>query len=419
MRKLLEIFRLELTTLVRSRTAAMLTIASVVWMIVFPHIAKGDGTAAGARELVVHFSLGGVFALLVVALLASAAGSIAREREAKRLQLTLVRPVRYMAVAFGKIAAHVVVGAFVMAVACAVLAATSDLSAQCNHVLSPVLPSPREEAKAMYAAYMADTNTPVEVRRAKKSVVLRLLENRAIDHYQTIPTNSSAKWEFSCPATLDGVSVRMRFTNQMEMRQTVRGVFCLGGLGGAVSNITQAVLAVPLSGVCDGCATGATRRLVFENRGDSALMIRPRRDLNLLVPADAFGWNMLRAYVALVSVLALVISFGVLLSAGLGRPVALFVAFVTLIVGEMSPSVVEQYPDELETKTADRIGLVITRFATRVTRPVSALSPLGALSRDECVEAREVARLALADLLAVPLALSLLAAFALPRKQEE
>jgi hypothetical protein len=211
----------------------------------------------------------------------------------------------------------------------------------------------------------------------------------------------------------------MRFTNQLDMRQTVRGVFSLGGLEGAVSNITQAVLVVPLSGVCDGCATGATRKLVFENRGDSALMIRPRRDLNLLVPADAFGWNMLRAYVALVSVLALVISFGVLLSAGLGRPVALFVAFVTLIVGEMSPSVVEQYPDELETKTVDRIGLVITRFATRVTKPVSALSPLGALSRDECVEAREVVRLALADLLAVPLALSLLAAFALPRKQEE
>ena len=419
MRRLAAVFVLELTTLVRSKTVAMLAVVSAAWMLAFPHLAKGDGTAAGTRELVVHFSLGGVFALLVVALLASAAGSIAREREAKRLQLTLVRPVRYMAVALGKIAAHVAVGAFVMAVACGILACMSDLSAPCSHVLSPLLPSPREEAETMYAAYMADTNTPVEVRRARKSVVLRLLENRAIDHYQTIPTNSVATWSFAAFGAVDGVSARMRFTNQLEMRQTVQGVFRLDGREGVVSNITQAVLSVPLAATDVVAATGATHRLVFENHGATALMIRPRRDLNLLVPADAFGWNMVRAYVALVSVMALVISFGVLLSAGLGRPVALFVAFVTLIVGEMSPSVVEQYPDELETKTVDRMGLAITRFAARVTQPVSALSPLGALARDECVESRDVARLALADLLAVPVVLSLLAAFALPRKQDE
>ena len=44
---------------------------------------------------------------------------------------------------------------------------------------------------------------------------------------------------------------------------------------------------------------------------------------------------------------------------------------------------------------------------------------LGALARNECVESRDVARLALADLLAVPVVLSLLAAFALPRKQDD
>ena len=121
----------------------------------------------------------------------------------------------------------------------------------------------------------------------------------------------------------------------------------------------------------------------------------------------------------LVSVLALVVSFGVLLSSGLGRPVALFVAFVTLIVGEMSPSVIEQYPDELETNLADRIGLAITRVAVRVTRPVSALSPLGALSRDECVESHETWQLAVTDLLVLPLLLSLVAGFVVPRKQDD
>ena len=147
-------------------------------------------------------------------------------------------------------------------------------------------------------------------------------------------------------------------------------------------------------------------------------MLRPRKDINLLVPADAFGWNLIRAYVVLVAILAFVVSLGVFLSAGRGRPVAMFVAFVMLVVSEMSPSVVQQYPDELETKFVDRIGLYITRFAAEVTRPVSAAAPLEALAKDECVEPMAVLRFAVADLLAAPLLLSLLAALILPRKQD-
>ena len=147
-------------------------------------------------------------------------------------------------------------------------------------------------------------------------------------------------------------------------------------------------------------------------------MFRPRKDINLLVSADAFGWNLIRAYVVLLAILAFIVSVGTFLSAGLGRPVAMFVAFVTLIVSEMSPSVVAQYPDELETKAVDRIGLYITRFAAEVARPVSAAAPLEALAQDECVEPATVARLAAADFLAVPLILSLLASLVLPRKQD-
>ena len=414
------IFWLEFTGFVRSKALALLVAAGVLWMVGLPFVLKGDGTAAGARELYVHFSLGGVFVLLVIALLTSATGSLAREREAKRLQLTLVRPVRYTLIVLGKILAHVAVGALVLAIACGILAFRTDLGRPCNHVLSPVLPTPREEAKAMYESYMKDPNTPEQVKRTKKEIVLRLLENRAVDRYEVVDTNATATWKFdSCSLIPDpcSLAVRMRFTNQYEMRQDVRGTFTLGDYRGTVSNITQAVLTVPLAvRTLDG--RQETGELTFENQGTSALMFRPRRDINLLVPADAFGWNLTRTYVALLAILAFIVSVGMFLSAGLGRPVAMFVAFVTLIVSEMSPSVVAQYPDELETKTVDRIGLYITRFAAEVTRPVSAAAPLGALAQDECVEPATVARLAAADFLAIPLFLSLLASFILPRKQD-
>ena len=416
------IFWLEFTGFVRSKSLALLVAASILWMLGLPFVLKGDGTADGARELYVHFSLGGVFTLLVVALLASATGSLAREREAKRLQLTLVRPVRYTLVVLGKILAHVACGALVLAIACAILAFKTDLTRPCNHVLSPILPTPREEAKAMYESYMKDPETPEQVKRTKKAIVLRLLENRAIDRYEAIPTNACASWRFE---RFDGfeknLMVRMRFTNQYEMRQDVRGKFTLGDYRGVVSNITQAVLTIPLtSHTSQTSQTFQTSQgsLSFVNEGKTALMLRPRKDINLLVSADVFGRNLCRAYVELLAILAFIVSVGTFLSAGLGRPVAMFVAFVTLIVSEMSPSVVEQYPDELETKTVDRIGLYITRFAAEVTRPVSAAAPLEALAQDECVEPATVVRLAAADFLLVPIFLSLLAALILPRKQD-
>ena len=415
------IFWLEFTGFVRSKALALLVAASALWMVGLPFVMKGDGTADGARELYVHFSLGGVFTLLVVALLASATGSLAREREAKRLQLTLVRPVRYTLIVLGKILAHVAVGALVLAIACGILAFKADLVRPCNHVLSPILPTPREEAKAMYESYMKDPSTPEQVKRTKKEIVLRLLENRAVDRYEAVDTNATAVWRFGGLESLgglEGLAVRMRFTNQYEMRQDVRGTFTLGDYRGTVSNITQAVLTIPLTSQTSQTFQTSQTSLSFVNEGKSALMFRPRKDINLLVPADAFGWNLLRAYVVLLAILAFVVSVGTFLSAGLGRPVALFVAFVTLIVSEMSPSVVAQYPDELETKIVDRIGLYITRFAAEVTRPVSAAAPLEALAQDECVEPMSVARLAAADFLAIPLLLSLLASLILPRKQD-
>ena len=277
----------------------------------------------------------------------------------------------------------------------------------------------------MYDVFMNDPDTPAAAKKAKKEVVLRLLTQRAVDHYQTIPTNSTVTWKFD-PSSLiphpSSLSVRMRFTNQFEMRQDVIGDFRLGNLTGMVSNITQTVLTVPLTSSLIPRSSSLiphSSSLSFSNRGKSTLMLRPRKDIHLLLPADAFGWNLLRAYLGMVAVLMLVVSAGVFLSASLGRPVALFVAFVALVVGEMSPSVVQQYPDELETGAADRIGLYIARFAAEVTRPVSSFSPLESLANDECVERGDLLKTACGDVLVLPVLLSLLAAFVLPRKQEE
>lgn len=410
------IFLLELISLMRSHTIILLTAAGVAWMFIFPNVMHDDFTDAGARELYIHFSLGGVFFILIISLLASATASIAKERDEKRLQLTLVRPVSRCAIALGKIYAHVFVGAVILALASGILLFNVSISQPCNHVLSPILPSPKEEAKIMYERFMADTNTPVEVRKANKASVLRLLENKAYDHYEAIPTNRLAKWRFAMPERLsDGerLAVQLRLTNAMDLRMSIYGHFSIGDYSGAVSNLTQAVLRIPLVG--EGKVLG--NELSFLNKGSSSVMLRPRRDIKLLVSADGFGWNLFRAYFQLLSILTLVVAIGVLLSSALSRPVAMFVAMVMLLISEISPSIIEQYSDELDAPTLDRIGLEITRVSAMVTSPISSLSPLEALAKDECVESSQTLRIVVLDFALMPFLLALLSAFIMAKKQ--
>ena len=417
MKAFLEIVRLELRRLLRSKALAALTVASLAWMFAFPHLVKSDGTVDGAHELYVHFSLGGVFVMCLVALAASAAGSLSREREQKRLQLTAVRPVRIFAVALARSAALTLAGAFVLALSAAVLAFNVDVSRPCDKVLSPVMESPRAEAEKMYDYYMASPETPDDVKKAKRSVVIRLLTQRAFDNYMSIPAGQTASWNFDAPEEGE-FAVRLRFTNDFETRQDVMGEFRIGDHVGAMTNKTQAVVRVPLAKADGGTKAGERNVLNFRNDGDAGLMLRPRRDINLLVKADSFGWNILRAYLELVAILSLTTSFGVFLGAGLGRSVAVFTMVSVIFVSVASSDILDLYPDQLEKDRADSIGLVITRTVEQMTRPAVSLRPLAALAADERVEPREVASALAMDLIVFPLVLSLLSAFALVRKQE-
>ena len=414
------IFWLEAVSLVRSWTALMLLVASLGWMFAANFVLVTDATDAGKREMLVLYGLGGVFALLVVAVLAAATGAIATERESKRLQLTQVRPVSPFAIAWGKFLALAAVAAAILALPCATLLVSSEFSdRRCSHVYRPLLESPKEEALKMYDVYMADPETPPMVKKAKKPVVLRILEQRAKDHYQTVQTNETASWTF--PGLYDWSNgnpfvepaARLRLSNTYSMRDDVYGTILANGFFGIVSNITQTAVTVPLR-LCR--LEWNHDVLSFRNMGDKPVMLRPRQDVELLVPADSFAWNLLRSYVVMVSILALVAAFGVFLGAGLSRPVALFVAFVMLIVVEMGPSVIEQYPDSLETNAVDRFGLSIVRAVGTCAKPPSALSPLSKLAADDCVEPKDALGTFAADFVLAPLVLSLLAAFVMRRK---
>lgn len=417
-----KIIWLELVSLMRSWSLPLLAAAAVGWTFAARHFVRGDGTAAGDRTILIGYALGGVSALVFIALAAAAAGSVSKERAAKRLQLTLLRPVSAFAVAFGRILALTAAGSLVFALALAAVLLSVPDEPVCRHVLHPVMESPREEAERMYAEYMLDPATPDEVKRAKKSAVLAILEQKAVDRYDLLPTNAVSSWSFRLPPLADAslpMWVRIRFSDSFSRKQEVLGAFRFRDRGAAVSNLTQSVNVFPLLPVGTPAAErkGEAEVLSFANRGEANLMLRPRRDVELLIAADSRTMNSVRCWLELTALMMAVVAFGVFLGTALSRPVAVWTVLVTLLLSVASPAVVEQYPLELEMPKDDAIALVLSRAVDTVTKPLNAFAPVTRFAENECIEWTEVGAAVGLDALMLSVLFSLLSILVLKRKK--
>lgn len=404
-------FLLEARSLARSKTLVLLLAASALAVLLAPHFIVGDGTDEGRSVVETCYSLWGAIAITAVSVASAAATSISADRAAKRLQLTLSRPVSFFKVAAGRIAALALLGSLSMGVACAALAMRPGHPV-CRHVYRPVMESVQEEARKMYEAYMADPETAKDLKRVRKGTVLKLLAQKAQDHYMPMPTNEVTSWAFNVPDAHahERATARMRFSDSFSLRRDVRGTISFGDRSGVVSNITQAVLEFPLEG-----KPGNARTLEFSNAGESSLMLRPRRDIELLFDADSRGMNIFRAWIVLSSMMALVAAFGIFLGAALSRPVAIWTVLVMLFLSLASPAVVDQYPHALDIGAGDAAGLALSRAVTGITSPLAAFSPVHAISENECVEWTAVAEAFSLDAILLPALLAALAALVMRR----
>ena len=384
--------------------------------LLLPAIVRSDGTEAGGREVFLRAVPGSVYMVLCVALLACACGLVARARESHRLALAAVRPVSAGALLFGPLLALVAVAAIVLAFNAGLTCARGGWT-DCRHVYAPELDPPEKAARQMLQEILANTNTPQEVRSAPRHRLLSILIGREVDRYESIPSGREMAWPFpdEAAAMPDGVVARIRFSTQFNMRSSLSGVVTLGPWSAVVSNNTQSVLEIPLSRSPD---QGAERdaKLGFRNTGKSTVMLRPRRDVEVLTPADSFGMNMLRATGEMLCVVTFLCAFGLFLSTALSRPVAVFTALVALVVTEMAPAVLEQYPETLDLPLSDRIGLWLSRGVAFATSAVSGPQPVSDLATGTCVEWSALGHTALVDAVVAPLVLLSLAAYLVRRR---
>ena len=404
--------------LVRGQVLTLLLAAMALAHLLLPALVRGDGTAAGWREMYIRAVSGATFAFTAGTVLVCACGLFAQERRRFRLALAAVRPASAFLMAAGHWLALCTVAAVAYALTAALTAARVPSPPDCLHHHAPALPPPVETARQMMAGYLADPKTPENVKKAPRSAVLSLLTNKELDRYDVVRPGGEMAWPFAEGlADVPGVLVRVRFATQFEVRAPFAGTFALGGLSAVVSNCTQSVLDVPLARAGGaGAEPAAGGGLRFSNTGRETVMLRPRRDLELLTPADSFGANLVRAALQMLATTALLAAFGLFLSSALSRPVAIFTALVAVLVCMMAPSVVAQFPDGLDVAVSDRIGLAISRAVSAVAASAGEAEPISDLATDTCIEWRALGRSLLLNAALLPACLLALAACIVRRR---
>ena len=414
-------FVLQFRAFVRSRALVVLLAVVALVVLGLPHFLRSDGTAEGARSLLIQTTLGAAFAVVVAAILAAACGAFAGERRTRRLALTAVRPVTMMSVWLGKLLALVAVAALALFFAAALVLVRVD-PVPCFHVVQPTMPTPEAEAVAAYERFMKDPAAPKDIKSADRRAVIAQLAARASERFDVVPPGGTASWRFELPAASTSVVVRLRFTTDFDLRSSLVGVFslCAGDVPVAVasiSNLTQSVLFVPLAPRAAGGL--GPYALSFANAGRTSVMLRPRHDIALMLPADSFAANLFRAVLELLIVVTLLAALGLFLSAAFSRPVAIFVASILVAVTLMAPSVLVQFPSELGGSWTNRVGLRISRTILGATRSVGELHPLASVAAGECVEGRGVATAFATNAVLFPVILMLLSGLVLRYRPPE
>ncbi len=444
MRKILSIAILTFRDSMRAKLVAALALVVAVIVFGMPLLLKGDGTPVGVARMTLLYPLGAAFAFLALAAPWSAAASLASDVKGRTLQLARVKPVRMWQLWCGKWLGLLLLNGLLLAGAFAGvyvrLAATGALALEdvgiAKRHTHPVLPSLERqiaEIEANVVASHGNGMTPRERRELRSTLRRRLPYASA-----SLKAGDTWHWYFE-PARLpaEGEKVWLRLglhADSLSLKQPKAKIMlrAAGATHGSVfaDEITdfsprEVNLSLPAP------ATSGTNRLelVIANTAEKdtpQLMVQPRKRLVLLLRAGGLGANMARAYVVLLSLLALLLALGLTAGSFFSLPVAVF-ATTCLLLSVLSSAYVMNDPDLLDPETMASLTVIqrvqfhlstgVTRTLAAASAPALEASPLEHLSSSEWIPEGEIISSVAGNALALPAVLAILSSVYLARKE--
>ncbi|MFA7174174.1 MAG: hypothetical protein WC340_12345 [Kiritimatiellia bacterium] len=435
---------LSLRAAIRTKMVIFLVLAQVLCALVLPRVVKGDGTAAGELEILLTYTLGLSFGIQALSTLWSSCSLFASEISSFRIQLAVVKPVHFSILWLGRWLALLLLNGVLLLFIYTIVYLQlrwveqsqgweSGIVPSALRVASPTLPTPKEEARLVYGMMQSKGELPEGLT---KKEILATLEEQAAERYDIINPGDEIVLNFHLIRAVrkgERITLRFRFDTEYSTREHVKG-HCRIALQGQpalfaerqLESVTQNEIrlefeADPFVAGVTGNASLRDFVVVLKHMGEddkaSALLLRFRQDVLLMIPGGTFESNLLRSAFVQGSVLALLAAFGLTLSSVFSFPVAAFAATVMLVLIMIGGGVLPLVSKEDEKKWENRVGVAVLRAAQTTTRHISEIKPLRAVVRGELIDNRSILISVFWNMGLLPLALAVLACAALRRRE--
>ncbi|MDD2599418.1 MAG: hypothetical protein PHO37_09350 [Kiritimatiellae bacterium] len=444
LRQIWGVMLLSLRAAIRAKMVIFLILAQVLCALVLPRVIKGDGTAAGELEILLTYALGLSFGIQALATLWSSCSLFASEISSFRIQLAVVKPVHFPIFWLGRWLALLLLNGVLLLFVYTIVyfqlrwveqnqGWEPGIVPSALHVSPPILPTAKAEARQIYSMMQSKGELPEGLSEAE---VLATLEEQAAERYDIINPGNEVVLNFQLARAVrkgENITLRFRFDTEYSTRAHVKGL-CRLELQGQptlfaehqLESVTQNEIRLEFA--ADPFVAGATAGnslrdfvVILKHTGAddkaSALLLRFRQDVVLMIPGKTFESNLLRCALVQGSVLALLAAFGLTLSAVFSFPVAAFAATVVLALIMIGGGVLPLVSKEDEKKWENRMGVAVLRAMQSTTRHISEAKPLRSVVRGELIAQRNILISVFWNMGVLPLALAILACAALRRRE--
>lgn len=450
MRRIFSIASLTFRESTKSKLIIALAAVLVFIVVGLPTILKGDGTAIGIARMTLLYTIGVSFVFLSVTALWVSAASIASDVKNRTLQLVRVKPVRMWQLWIGKWLGIVFLNAILLAGVFAGVYARIAMSGVlkseeiCNakKFYHPDLPSLESQIDEMVKNISAvEKMTPHDVRQLRSQLRHQLPYATA-----TLKRGTRWIWNFSpdrLPAQGEKLWLRFKFQTD-SMAQEIPVANCIlryddeksKGTAFSITDFSQREMDIAVEApvkILDPSdldkAVAQQLQLIVDNasrEGASQIMLQPRQGLFLMQNAGRIEVNMLRAYVVLLSILALLLAVGLTAGAFFTMPVAIF-ATTCMILTVLTSNYVISDPDILDPDGLENVtpfqrfqfasSVMVTRTIAAASAPALRPSPLTQIADSKWVPDTELRDAVIGNLLVLPGCLAILTSFYLARKE--
>ena len=404
-------------------TLAVMLLGIVVGL---PLIIKDDGTARGLTQLLLTYTLGVITALLGIATLWLACGSLARDIEECQLQLVAAKPISRWQIWVGKLLGIMLVNALLLglsgvAVYRLILWRAQKLEASQQTVLMNEVLVARGSAKEPVRDYGADTEKILQEERRKspngtvdQETMTKRIHEQLKAGDQVVEPNYRRRWEIplgaGAKAQLKNKPVYLRvkfFTPQLSREKTFRALWQVGPPDSPKAKMYPMKLPpetfneFPITSELigeDGVLT-----VEFWNRNEIALFFPLEDGMEVLYREGGFGLNFSRGLLIVFLWLSLLAVIGLAAASQLSFPVAAFFSLGVLVIGLSSgtlATVVEQKTimgvdhetGKPHSSALDSVMVPMMKVMLQTISLVEKFSPIESLSNGRTISWGELGR---------------------------